>query len=224
MKRCGKCGDTKPHSEFHKQKRNRDGLHSYCKECAKAGERARYAADTPEKAQERAARRAEKKALAEQGMKSCLDCKEVKPFDEFYPDKTNRDGLHSYCRTCEAARVRASQKKYPEKVRARGRKGRARRRAREAGLPVFEISPKDQRSLDLGACAHAHLGECDGVITEDHVIPVSKPGSSHGIGNLQAMCKAHNSSKQGKWEVEARYAPELAALKARKRALVKEAA
>lgn len=223
MKRCSRCGETKPHSEFHKQKRNRDGLHSYCKECQKAANRAWRAADTPEKAQERAAQKAEKKALAGRGMRQCADCNEVKPHSEF-SNGSNPDGLHSYCRTCEAARVRASRKKYPERARARERRKEAVRRAREAGMRVFEISPKDQRSLDLGACAHAHLGECDGVITGDHVIPVSKPGSSHGIGNFQPMCFTHNSSKKGKWEVEARYATELAALKARKRALVQEAA
>ena len=224
MKRCSRCGETKPHSEFHKQKRNRDGLRSYCKECQKAANRAWRAADTPEKAQERAAQKAEKKALAERGMKPCLDCNEVKPFGEFSPDKRTRDGLQPYCRSCQYARSKAFQKKNPEWTQAYWRKATHIRRARKAGLPVFEISPKDRRRLDLGVCAHAHLGGCNGVITEDHVIPVSKPGSSHGINNLQPMCFTHNSSKQGKWEVEARYATELAALKARKQALVKEAA
>jgi 5-methylcytosine-specific restriction endonuclease McrA len=235
MKRCSRCGETKPHSEFHKQKRSRDGLQSYCRECTKAYAKAHYEANAEQikaknrayceaKNPDRVKKTAARRALAEQGMKPCLDCNEVKPFGEFSPNKRTRDGLHSYCRTCEAARVRASRKKYPERARARERRKGAVRRAREAGMRVFEISPKDQRSLDLGACAHAHLGGCKGAITGDHVIPVSKPGSSHGIGNFQALCFTHNSSKKGKWEVEARYATELAALKARKRALVKEAA
>ena len=220
MKRCGKCGETKPHSEFYKDKRARDGLMSYCKECAKAAARAWYETKYPDKVK----KTAERKALAEQGQKPCSGCDEVKPVDEFGKNKSTSDGLQDYCRTCSYARTRASRKKNPEKYRAEARKGSAVRRARKAGMKVFDISPKDRRSLDLGACAHAHLGECDGVITEDHVIPVSKPGSIHGIGNLQAMCWSHNSRKHGKWEVEARYAPELAALKARKRALVQEAA
>ena len=33
MKECSKCKETKPRSEFHKQKRTRDGLQCYCKEC-----------------------------------------------------------------------------------------------------------------------------------------------------------------------------------------------
>ena len=36
MKRCARCGKQKPFSEFHKNSRNKDGLHSYCKECNKA--------------------------------------------------------------------------------------------------------------------------------------------------------------------------------------------
>jgi len=34
---CAKCNEAKPISEFHRNRRNRDGLHSYCKVCNKAG-------------------------------------------------------------------------------------------------------------------------------------------------------------------------------------------
>ena len=220
MKRCNKCRDTKPLDAFYKDKGRSDGLKSCCKECDNAANRAYREADTSEKAQERAARRAEKKALAEQGMKPCFDCDEAKPFGEFRKQPSHRDGLESYCRPCQDIRISAWLKRHPERVRAKERKKEAVRRAREEGMPVFLVSPKDQRRLGLSACAHAHLGGCKGVITEDHVIPVSKPGSSHGIGNLQAMCVMHNSRKQGKWEVEARYAPQLEALRAQRDDLV----
>ena len=35
MKRCSKCGETKPYSEFHKRNR-RDGYQAWCKSCRKA--------------------------------------------------------------------------------------------------------------------------------------------------------------------------------------------
>ena len=34
MKRCSKCGDTKPLNEFHKQGTTKDGHGSYCKVCS----------------------------------------------------------------------------------------------------------------------------------------------------------------------------------------------
>lgn len=33
MKVCIKCAQKKQESEFHKNSRTNDGLHSYCKEC-----------------------------------------------------------------------------------------------------------------------------------------------------------------------------------------------
>lgn len=35
-KLCRKCSEIKPSSEFFKQKKHRDGLQSYCKECARS--------------------------------------------------------------------------------------------------------------------------------------------------------------------------------------------
>lgn len=34
MKKCTKCGVEKPLSEFHKNKKSKDGLSSYCKSCS----------------------------------------------------------------------------------------------------------------------------------------------------------------------------------------------
>jgi hypothetical protein len=33
---CVRCKEVKPISEFHKNSRSSDGLHSYCKDCNKA--------------------------------------------------------------------------------------------------------------------------------------------------------------------------------------------
>ncbi len=33
MKRCSRCGEIKPYSEFHKNRARRDGLQTYCKSC-----------------------------------------------------------------------------------------------------------------------------------------------------------------------------------------------
>ena len=49
MKRCAKCGDTKPVDEFSKDSGHRDGLTSYCKLCAVAAS-TKWVAANPERA------------------------------------------------------------------------------------------------------------------------------------------------------------------------------
>lgn len=46
MKRCPKCQKKKHESLFHKNRSNRDGLSSYCAECAKALHKKRYRANS----------------------------------------------------------------------------------------------------------------------------------------------------------------------------------
>ena len=45
MKRCKKCGETKPLTEFHQATGMRDGYRSECKECSRAIRRAWYVAN-----------------------------------------------------------------------------------------------------------------------------------------------------------------------------------
>lgn len=47
MKQCSKCGQTKPESEFSKNKSRHDGLAHYCKVCARAAHK-QWQADNPE--------------------------------------------------------------------------------------------------------------------------------------------------------------------------------
>jgi hypothetical protein len=44
-------------------------------------------------------------------MKTCLDCRETKPLDEFPPASRGRDGRASYCRACYRVRSKASYRK-----------------------------------------------------------------------------------------------------------------
>lgn len=52
MKQCKKCWETKPVTEFHKNRRTPDGLYVYCKACKCAEENARYKLD-PDKIKSR---------------------------------------------------------------------------------------------------------------------------------------------------------------------------
>ena len=42
FKRCSKCGEIKPISEFYKRKSSKDGLQNNCKDCAKAVRKEHY--------------------------------------------------------------------------------------------------------------------------------------------------------------------------------------
>ena len=42
MKRCPRCGETKPNSEFHRNRTRRDGLQIYCRLCRASIDHERY--------------------------------------------------------------------------------------------------------------------------------------------------------------------------------------
>ncbi len=65
--------------------------------------------------------------------KVCADCKERKPFGEFYPRTYWPDGsvrnVTAYCKPCNIARSRAWDRDNPERLRAKWREATRRRRA-----------------------------------------------------------------------------------------------
>lgn len=60
-KRCSKCGESKPHSEYHRDKQKRDGLSAWCKSCRNAS----GAAWREEHGEAWKAQRAEERRVAE---------------------------------------------------------------------------------------------------------------------------------------------------------------
>ena len=84
MKKCYKCVETKDLSEFHKNKRQKDGYQNYCKGCAKVRNRDYYLS-TPEKNTQRQAFRVAVKLAAQQFVwdylteHPCVGCPEVDP-------------------------------------------------------------------------------------------------------------------------------------------------
>ena len=85
-KRCPKCGKTKPTSEFHKNRSQKDGLNCWCAEC-RLESRERTACT---------------KIVLE---KRCPKCGEVKHHNEFYRNRSQKDGLTCYCKTCSNKRT-----------------------------------------------------------------------------------------------------------------------
>ncbi|KAK9820538.1 hypothetical protein WJX72_011408 [[Myrmecia] bisecta] len=85
QKTCKRCQQTKPASDFYRNKLMADGLYSHCKLC--------YGQAASERSAER--------QIAPE--KLCRRCKVVKTSEEFYHSKMTSDGLQSYCKACYAA-------------------------------------------------------------------------------------------------------------------------
>lgn len=55
-------------------------------------------------------------------LKRCSDCKQFKPFKDFWKNKSNRDGLQSYCKICNIVKIKEYNNKYPNKKKLSDRK------------------------------------------------------------------------------------------------------
>jgi len=75
MKVCYRCRVSKDDSEFNKSTKNRDGLHSYCRECQKAHYRDNYARHLANVRRTSDARTARTRAVIGKLLQTgCVDC------------------------------------------------------------------------------------------------------------------------------------------------------
>lgn len=114
MKKCKKCGITKPVQAFGLRKDSKDGLEYRCKTCRGSLKTRDTVTPRPE------------------GMKNCSKCGELKFLEEFTRNKKRKDGYGSHCKTCkglyysenvETIRQKGAEyrKENLESIRARGR-------------------------------------------------------------------------------------------------------
>lgn len=83
-KNCSKCKEQKPVSEF--SKAGKGYLRSYCKACQSV---------------ENAKRPRKRPVLCiPEGYAHCSRCKEMKAIIDFYPNRTNKRGVSTYCKLC----------------------------------------------------------------------------------------------------------------------------
>jgi 5-methylcytosine-specific restriction endonuclease McrA len=94
--------------------------------------------------------------------------------------------------------AKAYAKAHPEAKRLQEQK----RRVRKLNNGEFQILAKETNRLLSSPCANCGSKED---ITLDHIIPISR-GGRHSIGNLQALCRTCNSSKNAKTIMEWRVA------------------
>jgi hypothetical protein len=89
-KLCKRCGKTKPIDQFGKEPKNKDGAHSYCKECSG------IIRDN--------CRKNNKEKNLKLGListeKLCLKCGNLKPINQFHKSFGSKDGLAENCKAC----------------------------------------------------------------------------------------------------------------------------
>jgi len=108
MKSCSKCNETKPLSEFSKNKNSADGLQNWCKFCSRAATKAN-----------RIKRIANAVPPVTQGTKICSKCRLCKTVSQFYLCIDASDGLTSRCKECsDLATKESNARRNPSDIKA----------------------------------------------------------------------------------------------------------
>lgn len=218
-KTCTKCGQTKAITDFRKDKRLKSGYGSQCKLCKyeqtkhwvesnyerKLEINNEYRLRNPEKIAESKKMWAQdnKEQLREYGKAYRLDNKEKLAEQSKEWRRANKPKIAEANR---AWRIRNPERKKanddawwrnnPDKVKARG----AKRRASKKAASIFLVRGKDIAQIMSRNCYY-----CDAPSSHlDHVLPLAK-GGTHSIGNLVAACQRCNLSKGKKFLSQWRY-------------------
>lgn len=172
MQICSVCKESKALSEFHANKNRPNGRTVTCKSCA--GIRS--------------------KTWAKENRSRVNECYRKNYALNLEDSRRKRRERVRKWETNNPEKKKEAQRNYhlnhPEKRRLAEHK---RRTVKEAN-GVFYILEKEIKSLLSTPCANC--GTLDN-ITLDHVIPISR-GGRHSFGNLQALCKSCNSSKNNR--------------------------
>ncbi|XUL87031.1 endonuclease VII domain-containing protein [Streptomyces galilaeus] len=98
VKRCSRCGESKPRAAFASNRAARDGLQAYCRECWADCHQARQLAK---------GKNVRPRVSVPKGHKLCRSCGEIKPHSERHRNTTASDGLSTSCKACRAVKGRA---------------------------------------------------------------------------------------------------------------------
>jgi hypothetical protein len=105
-KLCKDCGESRPVSEFTRDRARRDGLAFYCKTHAR-----RRLLAAKDARQGPPAHRYPREVVVPTGHKWCPDCMTVKPLDQFVRNASATSGWAPYCKPCHNARGKAAKDK-----------------------------------------------------------------------------------------------------------------
>lgn len=218
-KACTKCGQTKPITDFRKDKRLKSGYGSQCKTCKYAQANVwveknyerkleinrKWQSQNPELKALATKRWAERNAeyLATKNKAYRIANKEKLAWNARQWRSANKAAIAKANKEWRIANAEVKKlndrnwwKNNPDKVKART----ANRRARKKAATIYKVTAKDVEKIMSKNCFYCnapskHL---------DHVVPLFK-GGSHSIGNLVAACQFCNLSKGKKFLSEWRY-------------------
>lgn len=216
-KTCSKCGDCKPLTDYHKNKKRLDGLYPQCKSCKLAADalyreanktkilkqqREAYWAN-PERARNQ--KRLDYQKHREQRLK---EQKEYRQANAEFISERNKDYKRRNAEK-HLRQVSDWQRKNPERVKKAKARYKAnnrvklladtqKRRARRNGNGVYAVSKKESDRLYASPCVACGTRHN---ITVDHIVPIAR-GGHHSIGNLQPLCGSCNSSKKDQLMIE----------------------
>ena len=172
-KRCARCREEKPRSEFWAHKRAKDGRCSWCRPCMNAYMSSRRVRKRPPKPPD--------------GFKRCSRCREVKPVEEFFRNAARHDGLTSYCKVCfpeHAAYMRSQQSRGFKHNKARYVRGR--RRTDPGFRRKDDVRNFTRLAVRLGLITRHSCSACGNPNTEAHHTDYTKPLE------VQWLCKEHH--------------------------------
>lgn len=170
QKRCTKCGETKPLTEFHKDTKRKDGLHPWCGQC-KRSYAYNYVRDPAFKQKNRDRRAAN--------------------LDRAREYSRNWHKAHK----TESREIQRKWRQTPNGKRYALHHSYLRRAQTKTGdVTTAQLRELSERQAHCAYCKRKFTAKL--LATIDHVIPVSK-GGLHTISNIVLACKSCNSRKNG---------------------------
>jgi 5-methylcytosine-specific restriction endonuclease McrA len=174
MKRCSRCKETKPLTEFYSDKKEKDGLSFYCKDCDKAYQ-SNWAKNNREKINAR-----KKKYASENHDK--LRASENRRQGAWR--KSNRQRLSDY--------FKQYYQSHKEKYAEIGRRRSAQKRGGRGSFTDEQWNELCNRYGNVCLCCRERK-----TLTVDHIIPLSM-GGDNSIDNVQPLCLICNQRKHKK--------------------------
>ena len=207
-KKCGKCGEVKGVSLFHKDSSRRDGLYSYCKSCNKAHHKAYRQANKETIAEKKKAyRQANKEAIAERMRGWYQANKEAiaeKHKAYYQANKESVSESHKAYRQANKEAIAEKKKTHLHANRERyNEKNATYRASKKENTPKFiRDCPVDKQRRVFAYNLSRLLTETTGVEHHvDHMWPIAD-GGPHWSGNLQVIPAVDNLSKNAKVDEE----------------------